>query len=225
MSTVIRANGSTRNYVYKTIRDKIINWEIKPGQKISEKEVSEELSVSRTPVREAFLQLAQEDLLEIYPQIGTVVSKIDFSLVEEARFVRETIERAIVRDLCENVSEDFIFEMETNVTMQALCIEKGTHKRLFELDQQFHYLLYKENKKIRTWMFIRQMNGHFDRLRSLRLASDPNWNLIVNQHKEIFENIMKKDPAGAEATMGSHLLLVNSEKESLKENYSNYFKN
>ncbi|MBU9710353.1 GntR family transcriptional regulator [Evansella tamaricis] len=220
----IRSKGSTREFVYRTVRDQIINWEIKPGQKISEKEISDSLNVSRTPVREAFLQLAQEDLLEIYPQIGTVVSKIDFTLVEEARFVREKIERAIVRDLCSFISEDFIFEMETNLTMQDLCIHKGTNQRLFELDESFHRHLFKESKKLRTWIFISSMTGHFDRLRVLQLASKTDWNLIVNQHKEIFNCILNKDPEGAEKVMGSHLELVNLEKEALKLSHANYFK-
>ncbi|MBU9721565.1 MULTISPECIES: GntR family transcriptional regulator [Bacillaceae] len=224
MNANLRKKGSTRDYVYKTVRDQIVNWDLKPGQKISEKEVAEKLHVSRTPVREAFLQLGHEDLLDIFPQIGTVVSRIDFTLVEEARFVRENIEKAIVKDLCNGVGDDFIFDMESNLTMQSMCIQKGTNQRLFELDEEFHRLLFQENKKLRTWVFIRQMNGHFDRLRVLRLASNTNWELLVSHHKQIFDCIMNKDAEGAEKVMGNHLELVNLEKGELKARYPNYFK-
>ncbi len=219
-----RINGSTRDYVYKTIRDKIVNWELEPGLKISEKEVASNLLVSRTPVREAFLQLAQEDLLGIYPQSGTIVSKIDLNLVEEARFVREKIERAVVRELCNGLDENVVFQLETNLAMQTICLEKGTYQRLFELDEEFHRILFEGYNKLRTWTFIRQMNSHFDRLRVLRLASNTDWNVVVSQHQEIYKAILEKNPDVAEEVMAKHLNLVTIETKEIKERYPTYFK-
>ena len=74
---VKKGTGSTRDFSYQILKTKILNLELKPGTKISEKEIADELSVSRTPVREAFMMLAQEDLLDVIPQIGTIVSKIN----------------------------------------------------------------------------------------------------------------------------------------------------
>ena len=95
---------SSRMYVYSNLKGKIMNGEIAPGTKLSEQEISEKLGISRTPVREAFLQLAQEYLVGIYPQRGTIVTKIDLQLVEEGRFVREHIEKAIVVEACKKVN-------------------------------------------------------------------------------------------------------------------------
>ena len=180
--------------------------------------------MSRTPVREAFLQLAQEELLGIFPQIGTIVSEIDLDLVEEARFVREKIERAIVREACESFDDKQLFKMETNLTMQELCLDKGTYQRLFELDEEFHMILFEACRKLRTWKMVRQMNSHFDRLRVLRLAYNPDWNVVISQHREIFEAISKRDPDQAELVMTHHLKLVNFEKDDIKERYPEYFK-
>jgi DNA-binding GntR family transcriptional regulator len=217
-------NGSTRDYVYKIIRDQIVNWELEPGLKISEKEVAQSLNVSRTPVREAFLQLAQEELVGIYPQSGTIILKIDLNHVREARFVREKIERAVVVELCNGMSEDTIFQLETNLTMQKLCLEKGTHQRMFELDEEFHKLLFEGVYMNRTWTFIRQMNSHFDRIRVLRMASNTDWNVVVSHHQEIFKHIMEKDAVAADKAIEKHLNLVIFEAEELKERYPDYFK-
>lgn len=219
-----RVNGSTRDFVYQTIKKQIIEWELEPGTKISEKEVAGKLKVSRTPVREAFLKLAQEELLGVYPQSGTKVSQIDLGLVEEGRFVRENIERAVVREACQTFEEDQLFQLETNMTMQELCLEKGSHHRLFELDEEFHRLLFEGCKKLRTWQMVRQMNSHFDRLRMLRLASNPDWKVVVSQHKEIFKYISSKEADRAEEAIMNHLKLVNFEKAELKLRYSDYFK-
>jgi len=219
-----RSRGSTRDYVYKTIRDQIVSWELEPGRKISEQEVADSLNVSRTPVREAFLQLAQEELLGIFPQSGTIVSKIDLELVEEARFVREKIERAVVRELCSGITEDAVFQLESNLTMQTICLEKGTHTRLFNLDVEFHRILMEANNKLRTWNIINQMNSHFDRLRVLRLAANTDWNIVVSQHQEIFKYILQKDPDRAEEIIAKHLNLVTFETKELKERYPTFFK-
>lgn len=216
--------GSTRDYVYRLLKKQIINWDINPGVKISEKEVAELLNVSRTPVREAFLQLAQEELLVIVPQSGTIVSKIDLGLVEEGRFVREQIETAIVREACVVFDDNQLFQLETNLTMQEFCLEKGTHNRLFQLDEEFHQILFEICNKKRTWELIRKMNSHFDRLRMLRLARIHNWDIVVEQHKEIFKYVSENKPDEAEAIMEKHMKLVIVEQEELKLKYPEYFK-
>ncbi|WP_407652097.1 GntR family transcriptional regulator [Aquibacillus koreensis] len=222
-TTNTRINGSTRDFVYYTLKDQIINLELEPGTKISEKEVSEKLKVSRTPVREAFLKLAQEDLLGVFPQSGTIVTQIDLSLVEEGRFIRENIEKAIVREACEALDDDQLFQLETNIRLQELCLEKESHHKLFELDDEFHKILFEGCNKIRTWNMIRQMNSHFDRLRMLRLVADHNWSVLVAQHKEIFHFISDKKRDEAEASMALHLKLVDLEKGKLKEQYPGFF--
>lgn len=202
----------------------IIELELKPNVKISEQEIADELQVSRTPVREAFIKLSQEDLLNIYPQKGTIITEIDLELVEEGRFVRENIERAIVREACEKFREEQLFQLETNLTMQALCLEKGTHHRLFELDGQFHQLLFEGCNKLRTWKMIMNMNSHFDRLRMLRLETNTDWEVVVSQHEEIFRYISLKEADRAEELIIKHLNLVNFEKNELELLYPTYFK-
>ncbi|QTN00793.1 FCD domain-containing protein [Sediminibacillus dalangtanensis] len=220
---ITRENLSTRSFVYETLKKRIIELELEPGHKISEQEIAADLEVSRTPVREAFLKLSQENLLGIFPQIGSIVSKIDLHLVEEGRFVRENIERAIVREACQNFGEEQLFQLESNLAMQELCLDKGSYSRLLELDDQYHRLLFEGCNKLRTWTMIRQMNSHFDRLRVLRLASDLDWDVLVSQHRDIYDYIQQREADMAEKLILDHLNLVNYEKEELKLAYSNYF--
>ncbi|MCG5102490.1 GntR family transcriptional regulator [Oceanobacillus alkalisoli] len=223
VSVIKRENLSTRDFAYETIKKRIIELELEPGQKISEQEIASELEVSRTPVREAFLKLSQEGLLGIYPQIGTIVSKIDLDLVEEGRFLRENIEKAVVREACHVLDEEQLFKLESNIAMQELCLNKGSFHRLLELDDEFHRLIFEGCNKLRTWRTIRQMNSQFDRLRVLRLASNLEWDILVSQHKAILEFIKDKKEDDAENLIVSHLNLVNFEKRELKKEYPNYF--
>lgn len=228
MSKIILKNsqiqGSTRDFVYTKLKKDIIELKLKPNFKISEQEIADELDVSRTPVREAFLKLSQENLLRVFPQKGTFISEIDLDLVEEGRFIRENIESAIVREACNKFGTDELFQLETNITMQMLCLKNDSYHRLFELDDQFHQLLFEGCNKFRTWEMIREMNSHFDRLRVLRLSSNTDWELIVAQHEEIYNCISLKDADRAAELIIKHLNLVNYEKEELKLHYPTYFK-
>lgn len=219
-----RTNGSTRDFVYDTLKKQIIHCELEPETKISENEIATKLNVSRTPVREAFLKLAEEQLLGVFPQSGTFVSKIDMNLVEEGRFIRENIEKAIVREVCEVITPEQVVNVEKNLAMQELCLEKGLISDLFDLDEEFHHLLFESCKKSRSFKMVRQMNSHFDRVRMLSIASNLNWPVLYDQHKSIFKSVTEKNPDQAENMMEQHLKLVNFEKEELIARYPNYFK-
>lgn len=216
--------GSAREFIYQTLRDKILKLELKPGAKISESEISHQLKVSRTPVRESFLKLSQEDLIEIYPQKGTFVSLIDLDLLEEGRFVRENIERAIVRMACAGFPEEYRFQLETNLKMQEVCNEKRNYSRLYQLDDQFHKILFFGCGKIRTWNLMQQMNTHFNRMRHLRLFSSLEWDVIVAQHKEIFRLITEQKADLADQAMIQHLRLAVTEIDLLISQYPDYFR-
>lgn len=217
-------NYSTRDRVYEILKENIISLELEPGRSISEKEVSDSLQVSRTPVREAFVKLSQEGLLEIYPQRGTFVSLIDLYHVEEARFIREHLERAAVRVACENLTKDHILKLEGNLLMQELCVEEKNYTRLFELDEEFHYTIAAGSGKELIWNVIQQMNAHLNRIRMLSLAANYNWELVLKQHKEIITAIKEKNLSLAEKVMEEHLKKLTFEQEDLKKDYKKFFK-
>lgn len=218
------AKGPIREYVYQTLKMNILNLSLKPGRAISESEISEMLDVSRTPVREAFLRLAQEELLEVYPQKGTFVSLIDLDLIEEGRFLREHMERAVVKLACHVLTDESLLKLETNLKMQRLSVEMNDYTRLYELDEEFHRLIFRGCNKERIWNNIQQMNADFNRLRILRLRVNWEWDRIISHHEGIFAAIKAKDPKKAEEIMKEHLHLVVEDAHELTQNYPDYFK-
>lgn len=223
MSTEQRIKGSTREYSYQILKNRIFRMELEPGTKISEKEIADELNVSRTPVREAFMKLAEEELLDIIPQSGTIVSRINLKHVEEGRFIRERIEKEIVALACASFPEEFRFRLETNIALQDICAGNQNFYKLFELDEEFHQILFEGTGKERTWKMLQQLNIHFNRLRLLRLSKDSHWEDIISQHKEIYQLIIHKQAKQAALVMESHLRLVVVEQEFLLAKYPQYF--
>ncbi|WP_152403960.1 GntR family transcriptional regulator [Paenibacillus cellulositrophicus] len=223
MSTEQKIKGSTRAYSYNLLRERILHLELEPGTKISEKEIADELNVSRTPVREAFMKLAEEELLDIIPQSGTIVSRINLKYVEEGRFIREKLEKEIVALACDQLDKDARFKIEANIAMQDVCAGQNNFYRLFELDEEYHQILFDATGKQRTWKMLQQLNIHFNRLRLLRLSKDSNWENIIRQHKEIYQLIIQQDKEHAMKVMEQHLRLVVVEQDFLKEKYPHYF--
>ncbi|WP_026888505.1 GntR family transcriptional regulator [Clostridium beijerinckii] len=223
MALEVNKNTTSKTIYYK-LRDEIINLYLEPGTSISEKELSEKYSVSRTPVREALVRLAQEGLVNIYPQKGTVVSLIDLSAVEEGRFLREHLERAVVKEACKEFSQENVLALEMNLKLQKMYIENNDYKKLFEADEEFHKIIFEGSNKKRVWNSINDGSTEFQRIRMLRLVTNSSWDNIYLQHKEIFNAIKNKSPETAEDFMKEHLNMVTFDKNKIKEKYPNYFK-
>ncbi len=216
--------GLIRDYVYETLKKEIMELRLEPGRSLSEKEAIEMLQVSRSPIREAFVRLAQEDLIETIPQKGSFVSLIDLERVEESRFARVTLEAAIIRQACAGLNAEHILHLQNNLSMQALCMKEKNNERIFHLDEAFHRSILEGCGKGRTWVLLQQMNVHYNRVRFLRLADNADWNTILSQHKEMVDAIDERDPDRAERVLRRHLNQVVIEKEDLKQRYPTYFK-
>ncbi|MEI7027250.1 GntR family transcriptional regulator [Paenibacillus sp. y28] len=216
--------ASTRDAVYAALLDQILRLELPPGASISEKDISERFGVSRTPVRESFVRLSQEGLLEVYPQRATFVSLIDLELAEEARFMREQLERAVIRLACGAFPAEHLLALQTNLTQQKACIEEEDDKKMFELDEAFHRTIFEGCHKSNTWAVIQQINVHLNRTRVLRLADDHHWDELYNQHLQMVESIRLQHADQAEQLMTEHLHLTIADQALLKQKYPTYFK-
>jgi len=228
MASMISVNA--KEYAYEQMKEDILKLKLVPGTKISEKIMSDQLEVSRTPIREAFLKLAQEELLTIIPQSGTFVSLIDLNLAEEARFVRETMEAKIVANCCETLTQETAFRLELNLKMQEQLISEDLGEeemiRFLDLDEEFHRELFVCCGKERTWKMIQGMVGHLNRFRLLRLkdTNDLDWGILVSHHKEIYQAISEKNKQKAEELMSGHMRLMITEKDILLKKFPEYFR-
>lgn len=218
------SKGSIRDYVHDTLKKSIMELKLEPGRFFSEKDVVNMLQVSRTPIREAFVKLSQEELIETIPQKGSFISLIDLELVEESRFVRETLETAIVRQACEILKPEQVMQLQNLISLQELCVNEKNYERLFELDEEFHKTIIIGCGKYRTLSLLQQLSTHYNRLRFLRLADNYDWEIILSEHQAIIQAIRDKNPDAAERAMHEHLSRVSFEKEELLLKYPSYFK-
>ncbi len=213
---------SNREYALRVIKENIVNLELEPGTMLSEQDIANELNLSRTPVHEAMQELSSTKIIEILPQRGSHVSLIDMALVDEAVFVRATIESAITEMACKQASEKDIQELEENVTLQEFYHQKKNLDKIMELDNAFHEMMYKITNKMQCHYMVRLMSIHNDRIRELHLhSSDPE--RIINEHKEILEAFKKKDSIAAKKAIDKHLSRHYAQEDEIKKKYPQYF--
>ncbi len=214
---------STRETVYRQLREQIITMELAPGTPLSENETSALFQVSRTPVRESFMRLAQDGLVQVLPQRGTFVSLIDTGLVEEARFMREQLEGAVIELACSGFDKQALLQLEINLKNQQDAIGQADDKQMFELDEQFHMILFAGCNKANTWHAMQQLTVHLNRSRRLMLASDRNWKHLYEQHTLMFDAIVKQDAQAGKNIMEQHINLSVNDQQLLKQKFPNYF--
>lgn len=201
-----RDSDSVRQRLFQVLRQSIIQMVLAPGQALSEKEIADTFSVSRQPVREAFIRLSEAGLVEVKPQRGTYVVKISQRAVLEARFVRESVEVAVVKLAAEKGIEAAILtELHDLLARQRRCVEPHDHDRFYRLDEAFHRTLSLGVKQQTAWKVIEEVKAQLDRVRYLSVPHSTPLERLVDQHANIVAAIEARNVEQAEQAMCLHL--------------------
>ena len=221
-NTEKREKETNREYALRVIKENIVNLQLAPGSMISEQDIANELNLSKTPVHEAIQELSNTKIIEILPQRGNNVSYIDMAHVEEAIFLRFTIESEITAMACKMATEADIQQMEENVTLQRFYYEKNNPDKIMELDNAFHEIMYRITNKMQCHYMVRLMSIHYDRIREINLhAFDPE--RVVKEHEEILEAIKKRDPEAARKALDKHLSRHFIQEDEIRKKFPQYF--
>jgi GntR family transcriptional regulator, rspAB operon transcriptional repressor len=217
---------NNKDYAYRIIKDSIMSLELKPGQSISEVELAEALSLSRTPIREVLTKLREEHLVEVIPQVGTYISKINPQLIKEASFMRYTLEKEVLKLACESFPKTSIYDLKKNMVLQEELIgQKGKELDFHILDTEFHQIIFKGNQRENIWEAITRISTHYNRMRLLsemRYSYDE----VIAQHARIIEILENKECDRVEEIVRKHIIEpMNLWEDLFNENspYLDYF--
>jgi DNA-binding GntR family transcriptional regulator len=194
--------------IYERLRRAITTLELAPSEAMSEKELAVKLGVSRTPVREALRRLADEGLIDVLPQRGSFVAPIRLKDVEEAQFIRETLEVAVVRRLAGHATEASLNAARENLREQEQAVRDEDRALFLELDEAFHRTLCEAAGLAKSWRVIQAVKMQMDRVRFLSLPEAGQLRTLMKQHRAILAGIAEGEPDGAADQMAAHLQLV-----------------
>jgi DNA-binding GntR family transcriptional regulator len=214
---------SVQDEIYDALRQDILNLNLSPGSALSESEISLKFEVSRTPVREAFIHLAREDLLHIVPQKGSFVSLIDLNRVEQEFFLRESLELAVLEPFLEKCSASDLETLEREIAVQQDAFEKGDYLALISSDDDFHRIFYQVSGLDLCWDVLSGHNSHYRRARLLSI-----WfkGIAVNlpaQHRGLLDALKQHDLAAARRSLIQHIRKIEVEEGLLLSEFPGFF--
>ncbi len=191
--------------IHEVLRRSIITMRLRPRKKVSEAELALELGVSRTPVREALIKLAEDRLVEILPQRGSFITPIRLHEVLEARFIREALEIAVVREAAASGRAVILGRLEGLLQAQRAAARDKDLERFLDLDEAFHHTFSESIDKERSWRLIQTVKHQLDRVRYLSLPEPGNLALLIRQHAAIADAVLAGKPDKAQTLMRAHL--------------------
>lgn len=216
-------DASIRNTAYHIIRNSIMTLKLKPGTVISTQEVAKKLDISRTPVREAFIRLQQDGLVDIFPQHETVVSKINLERLNQEYFFRQSLECSALKHAIRNVSQENIVPLIDNIEAQIVAERKTDIDKFMELDNEFHKLIFELAGMPLIWESIQTMDGHYDRVRFISLWNNVIFKNLLKEHQLILTAIEEHSLSLAKEYVTQHLNNLNNQLDSFIEQYPDYF--
>lgn len=214
---------SAKEYVMRELVDNIVNVRLEPGEQLIDQELCEQFHVSRTPFREAALELAQRRLIEIRPKIGTYVSYIDAKLVEEVRHLRSVLEAELASMACSLLEERQIEQLWENIAVWQLYIKRGQEDKIFLLDKGFHKMLYQMCGRMYWYELVEGVAPHFDRTTVLSFRCRPVKN-ILQDHEELIGAIEARKPELARKISLRHMERYTENIDSIREAFPDYFR-
>ena len=197
---------SLKENAYKIIKQKILNGEIAPGERIREDLLAEEISISRTPVREAINKLIVEDLVRNEPRKGIYCIDLKPDYINHILDVRETLEVLSICECIDNIDESSLHHLtELNERLKIFTLaEKYLECNL--LDGNFHNEIARLSKNPLLFRFLSEIRDlvHIMRFMEYKIHSDKN-HFAYNDHKILLNEIMKKDKKSASEQIRMHI--------------------
>lgn len=191
--------------VVKRLRKLILDGELKEGERITEKMLSEQFGVSRTPLREAFKVLATEGLIDLVPHRGAIVSRLTSEDLSHIFPVLEAIEGLAGELACARISKSEIEEIRSLHNRLLECFKRRRRAEYFRINQQLHEkIISAAANPILSNVYL-NLGDRLRRARYMEDISDEAWKQGANDHKLIFKALIDRDGRLLSRLLREHL--------------------
>ncbi len=186
MSLRLERGGTVSDQVYDALRHAIVTVRVLPGASISENRICRSLGVSRTPVRSAIVRLAEDGLIDVYPQKGSFVAPIRLAAIAESRFIRRVLEVAVVRDAGAVWNATHSAAARAAIAEQARAIAAGESEAFFRADEHFHHIFSLAAGHEGAWAAIVQANSRLGRFHRL-FGNKDRLPVVLQEHTGVID--------------------------------------
>ena|SRR5690554_1200374 len=226
---ILKADNSRKltltEKAYTAIKNSILSAEIKPGDILSEGKIAEQLSVSRTPVREAIKRLESEGLVNSMPAIGTFVTKLTAKDIKDIYFLRKKLEIAALELSINNISDEEINVLKDSfieVEERLDNIDKELKIHLFNLDKNLHRLIIEKSDNNKLVELLDIINSQIELTRGISATTPGRLNKSFHEHRNILMAIKERNFKKASKLLIEHLNNIKNNTLEINENLDKY---
>jgi len=205
------------------LRQAILAMDLPPGTPLTEKQLTERFGVSRTPVREALIRLAEERLVDIFPQSGTFVGRIPVSTLPEAVVIRKALEQAALELAIARADTAALDELERVIARQQAMASIDDRDGFHAADEAFHETIATIAGHPGIWRVAQQAKVQIDRCRRLTLPTPGRMGQVIAEHRAILAAMRKRDGAQARQALDRHLSMVLPDIDTFRQSHPDYF--
>jgi DNA-binding GntR family transcriptional regulator len=218
-----RDRATAASAIGAELRAEILDLSLPPGTPLVEKLLTARFGVSRTPVREALIRLAEEGLVEIFPQSGTFVGRIPVAALPEAVVIRQALESAALSLAVSRARPEDDERLAAIVLRQKAMAEAGDRDGFHAADEAFHETVSDIAGHPGLWRIAQQAKAQIDRLRRMTLPVPGRMKAVIADHEAILAAFRARDRASALAALERHLSLVIPDAEAIRARHPHYF--
>lgn len=194
-----------REIVFEHLRNSIINGDLKPGQRLMELQLAEQLGVSRTPIREAIRKLELEGLVEMIPRKGAYVADLSVKDVLDVLEVRMFLEGLAARLAAERMDEDEIDELRFILIKFDEALKNKDKEGMIEQDNKFHYKIIEGSKNNKLIQIVQGLHEQVQRFRIIYFTEYTSHEDLRRHHKAILNAIANRNPEQAQLSAQTHV--------------------
>ncbi len=206
---------SLRIRVFNAIENAILDGEYKDGDSLNELRLSKELGISRTPVREALMQLELEGLVRNVPNKGAVVVGVTEQDIHDIYEIRIRIEGLAARLCAENITEDELRALEQIVDLQEFYLLKNGTEQIWKLDGDFHKIIYDASRSRPLRFTLSNFHNYIKKARDISVQTEGRAEKTVAEHRAILDAIKAHNGDLAEQLTAKH---ISNAEDNLFEN-------
>jgi len=201
----IKQPESLAKMAYEAIRQSILSGQWKIGELYNEKAIAADLGISRTPVREALLELASQDLIIFLPRRGLMVNRFTRRDVDEIFELRKAIELAAVEKITVTSPPFDLFEIEESLLSQRKAVKQKDYLAFMEADRLFHTRFSELTNNRRIIAILENIRDMIHVMGAKALALEGRAIEVIEEHQTIFEAVKKGNINEARRAMAYHL--------------------
>lgn len=193
--------------IFRILEHEIITLKIEPGTCLSENTLCARFGVSRSPIRSVLQELRLCGLVTVTPYKGTLVTLMDFDIINQIIYQRMAVETFVLEDFMKTLNLLDLEKIRHNISSIRQLIEGETFdaSQFYALDSQLHEIWFTATRKNYLWESIQKSDCHYTRFRMLDIVEIKNFEQIAQEHEAILAALEKGDATAIRPLIQKHL--------------------